>query len=780
MTKGSIRQEELNIIYTFLNYEVIPSLREIKQFDTALKSSKKSFDILLLLIEKQGQIVSKKELIEQVWPNQIVTDATLNKQITRLRNDLVAVNPSDQVIIETVRGVGIRLVPPVKSRRINNNKFKLGLLIAFLLIASLLYVILGPVFKTHDVVSSQVESNTSVDSYNIVLVPSEKPGDWLNVGGLEYLAQKLQQHQEFNITNPNHNWFENEDSQAIAIDMAQNEGVDYVLVAQNKVKDDIYMANLALRNRDGILAKEAVESDSISGLFDKIDSWVARQLQIKATIESKHMYSYKTTDYVLESYLRGREVAIHASYSQASQLLQTATSQDTNFIPAWIALAEVEARLGNNDKALALIETVANREDLTPQTSNSLLVRKTNFLVGVNKLDEALKLLDQAIDQSEILDDIPTLIDAITIKIKIFFNSGSINQATIDLSLRQISLLGEYRPDPYLLALAYYNLTTSYHQLGQTELAIQSIEKSIGLFDKANNIRGVVTGTSLLARIFKDMGDTSRALLTLERIEGLPEKIDGVDEQQIYWQYKAENQIYHGLKDDALFSIEKLKLLSQNSTSIETKIIALSLSFELNLIHKQYDQAKINVNQMMTMSQNIKQVYPPIYNDLISVYDMLITAKADTPSSARIKVEKNLKSNPNIKIYFANELKMIETNILVKENNKQLAIQQLSELLETYMAINKRQDALYYAGYPLLDLQWDMDQEAYVKTMNYLDNIALFKYPINKYKAQHLARNNNFINAYAMMVDLKSKANQFWTTQDQLLLEKYQELSQSH
>ena len=80
----------------------------------------------MLLIEKQSQVVTKQEIIDRVWPNQIVTDATLNKQVTRLRNDLVSDKPTDEIIIETVRGVGFRLIPTVKSKNSNqNDKLKL-------------------------------------------------------------------------------------------------------------------------------------------------------------------------------------------------------------------------------------------------------------------------------------------------------------------------------------------------------------------------------------------------------------------------------------------------------------------------------------------------------------------------------------------------------------------------------------------------------------------------------------------------------------------------------
>ena len=108
--------------YTFLDYEVNPSSREIFQIKTQLKMTKKSFDILLLLIEKQGEVATKEELVERVWPSQIVTDAALNKQITRLRADLVSNRTTETPIIETVRGVGIRLVPQVN--RINPTKSK--------------------------------------------------------------------------------------------------------------------------------------------------------------------------------------------------------------------------------------------------------------------------------------------------------------------------------------------------------------------------------------------------------------------------------------------------------------------------------------------------------------------------------------------------------------------------------------------------------------------------------------------------------------------------------
>ena len=78
----------------------------------------------------------------------------------------------------------------------------------------------------------------------------------------------------------------------------------------------------------------------------------------------------------------------------------------------------------------------------------------------------------------------------------------------------------------------------------------------------------------------------------------------------------------------------------------------------------------------------------------------------------------------------------------------------------------------------LLDLQWKTNKKDYVKTMNYLDELSTFKYPMDKYKAQYLAYNKDYINAYTLMAELKAKSNEFWSTQDQMKLEEYQQLAQ--
>ena len=68
-------------------------------------------DLLRYLVQNRGRIVSRKELLEQVWRVREDTDTrAIDNFIVRLRRYLED-QPSDPVYLQTVRGVGYRFLP---------------------------------------------------------------------------------------------------------------------------------------------------------------------------------------------------------------------------------------------------------------------------------------------------------------------------------------------------------------------------------------------------------------------------------------------------------------------------------------------------------------------------------------------------------------------------------------------------------------------------------------------------------------------------------------------
>jgi two-component system, OmpR family, response regulator RegX3 len=75
---------------------------------------RKEFELLALLIENPGRVLTRDTLIDRVWGTDYVGDTkTLDVHIKRLRNH-VERDPSSPSIITTVRGVGYRFEVPVE------------------------------------------------------------------------------------------------------------------------------------------------------------------------------------------------------------------------------------------------------------------------------------------------------------------------------------------------------------------------------------------------------------------------------------------------------------------------------------------------------------------------------------------------------------------------------------------------------------------------------------------------------------------------------------------
>ncbi|MEB2334261.1 MAG: FHA domain-containing protein [Anaerolineaceae bacterium] len=86
----------------------------IRQQELIPSLSAQQFKLLWLLYDRQGQVVSRPDLVTVVWGDDQssgVSDQALDALVRRLRERLAALDPSHQYI-DTVRGHGVRLDNP--------------------------------------------------------------------------------------------------------------------------------------------------------------------------------------------------------------------------------------------------------------------------------------------------------------------------------------------------------------------------------------------------------------------------------------------------------------------------------------------------------------------------------------------------------------------------------------------------------------------------------------------------------------------------------------------
>lgn len=86
-----------------------PESRQVTAGETGIRLTHLEFDILQLLLENGGRVLTRERLLEQAWGYDFVGDTrAVDSAIKRLRAKLRAANPAADSI-EAVRGVGYRM-----------------------------------------------------------------------------------------------------------------------------------------------------------------------------------------------------------------------------------------------------------------------------------------------------------------------------------------------------------------------------------------------------------------------------------------------------------------------------------------------------------------------------------------------------------------------------------------------------------------------------------------------------------------------------------------------
>src|SRR5258707_3025912 len=95
----------------FGRFRVLPHRREVLAEGRPLELGERAFDVLMVLIEAPGAVVSKDTLMERVWPNRSVEENRLQAQISALRKTFAA----DRDLIRTIAGRGYQFTGEIRT-----------------------------------------------------------------------------------------------------------------------------------------------------------------------------------------------------------------------------------------------------------------------------------------------------------------------------------------------------------------------------------------------------------------------------------------------------------------------------------------------------------------------------------------------------------------------------------------------------------------------------------------------------------------------------------------
>jgi TolB-like protein len=103
------------LVMRFANFEVDFQARELRKQGMRIRLEEKPFQVLELLLQRAGQVVTRLALREKLWPDTVVEyERSLNTAVNKLRELLgdCAQNPR---FVETIPRMGYRFVAPVSK-----------------------------------------------------------------------------------------------------------------------------------------------------------------------------------------------------------------------------------------------------------------------------------------------------------------------------------------------------------------------------------------------------------------------------------------------------------------------------------------------------------------------------------------------------------------------------------------------------------------------------------------------------------------------------------------
>jgi DNA-binding winged helix-turn-helix (wHTH) protein len=122
MTESAERTRVLR----FGRFCLVPGSRTLLRDGAPVPLGGRAFDLLHVLLRARGSLVSKEEIIVQVWPHVVVEESNLRFQMARLRRAL----EEDRGLIVTVPGRGYLLVAhpadPEADHRLSRNPILWG------------------------------------------------------------------------------------------------------------------------------------------------------------------------------------------------------------------------------------------------------------------------------------------------------------------------------------------------------------------------------------------------------------------------------------------------------------------------------------------------------------------------------------------------------------------------------------------------------------------------------------------------------------------------------
>jgi DNA-binding winged helix-turn-helix (wHTH) protein/TolB-like protein/Tfp pilus assembly protein PilF len=358
-------------LYEFGTFRLDVAERVLSREGERVPLSEKAFDILCVLVRRGNHLVRKDELLNEVWPDAIVEENNLDKNISLLRQ-VLGERTGKGKFIETVRGHGFRFVPEVrqieedktgnlpskevvtvggsllltepKSTSITPEPETRTLRTRFLLVATVALIVasvIGMYFWQRSSLNTTTKTIAVLPFKSLV---AEERDQALELGMADALISKLSEAEEITVRPLSAvRRYDSPDQDSITAGRQLN--VEAVLDGSLQTSGDrIRVTARLVRVSDGKQLWASQLEEKFTDIFrvqDSISERVATALKIRLTNKENRRYTDNVEAY--ELYMKGRFHALRltrAETDKAVAYFQQAIELDRNYALPYLGLAD--------------------------------------------------------------------------------------------------------------------------------------------------------------------------------------------------------------------------------------------------------------------------------------------------------------------------------------------------------------------------------------------------------------------------------------------------------
>jgi DNA-binding winged helix-turn-helix (wHTH) protein/tetratricopeptide (TPR) repeat protein len=745
-----------------------------------LSLSTKIYYLLLTLVKNAGQVLSKDEIIEAVWPGQIVTDAALTKQVLRLRT-LLQDQHRDQPFIETHRGVGYRFTPPVEIVEVEPPLFtgsapprrtQFGYVL-------LLVALLGVYFLSTQLRDSETDPQTETnDTVNLAVLQMGSNADWLNLGGVEYLSDLISDTGLIYAVKPDHELLVTDSSDENAVNLTNYENINYSCLLDVSQKGDQFLVRANLRNKDGIVATTEIETGALPLAFEKTRQWIQANLPTDTSENKRPTASPTQDEYALQSYLQGLlALKSDGDYQKAAEYFRAAVNSDPDFLQAWAKLARSLTDIGNQDEALSIGLTLLENPLVTQDDQLNVEVNYVVARAYNRKRDgeNAALFLSKTRDVIATANNPYVRLDGLESLSLLAQLEGNIEAAEA-FGVERLALASEFYPIPNYLASIHLQIASLFENIPMQEKLREHATEAIRLSELGQNPNGMIAGYRYLNTYNFSANRLDEGVQVSIQARPFLEQSSASYDQAFFLQFSTMILSLRGRFDLSENYSNRLRDLALESSNSFYEVLGDFTVLHRLYVNDQFLEARAYASAMRARFMNDAVMRSALPNAM--VIEATVSARIDDLDEAirlLTELEEKFSSSTN---QLRNDLNRARGHIAVRQGQTEQGIELLFEAEQAIRAI-QQQSVANYIGYEILEILLENPNLEYQSVIDRLERHTDYDYHFLKLKAQFKAREGNFLDAAMLMQENRLRANQLWKPEDQLLLESFQQLSKT-